>query len=150
VTHHRLLPNAEVLRLMEDADFFIFPTFQDTFGFAPVEALASATPVLATNTCAQPEIVDDGVNGWLLPFENDDHVGKWKWLYRTKEPGYVDAYDTAIERIAETMYERLHASVEGHASEYEALSASAIRKIEKRFNIDTARENLEALYETLR
>jgi glycosyltransferase involved in cell wall biosynthesis len=150
VTHHRLLPNAEVLRLMDEADFFIFPTFQDTFGFAPVEALAHATPVLATNTCAQPEIVDDGVNGWLLPFENEEHVGKWKWLYRTKEPGYVEAYEAAIERIAEVMYERLQTSFEGPSSEYEALSAGAIRKMEARFNMDAARERLEAMYERLR
>ncbi|HEX8620123.1 MAG TPA: glycosyltransferase family 4 protein [Thermoanaerobaculia bacterium] len=150
VTHHRLLPNAEVLRLMDEADFFIFPTFQDTFGFAPVEALAHATPVLATNTCAQPEIVEDGVNGYLLPFENDEQVGKWKWLYRTKEPGYVEAYEQAIERIAETMYTRLHASVEAQPSDYEALSAGAIRQMQTRFNIDKARERLEALYELLR
>lgn len=150
VTHHRLLPNAEVLRLMEEADFFVFPTFQDTFGFAPLEALAHATPVLATNTCAQPEIVDDGVNGYLLPFENEEHAGKWKWLYRTKDAGYVEAYENAIERIAGAIFETLHASFDAPASRYEALSAGAIRKVETRFNVDAARERLEQLYELLR
>lgn len=150
VTRLGAVPNAEVLRLMDEADFFVFPTFQDTFGFAPVEALAHGTPVLATNTCAQPEIVDDGVNGYLLPFENDEHVGKWKWLYRTKEAGYLDAYEAATERIAGAMFERLQASFEAHPSHYEALSAGAIRQVETRFNADVARNRLEALYELLR
>jgi glycosyltransferase involved in cell wall biosynthesis len=150
VTHHRLLPNAEVLRLMEAADFFVFPTFQDTFGFAPVEALAHATPVLATNTCAQPEIVEHGVNGWLLPFENEEQVGKWKWLYRTKEPGYVEAYETAIERIADALVEHLHGAFDGHPSEYEAMSAAAIGQVQTRFDAVAARDRLEQLYELLR
>lgn len=150
VTHHHLLPNAEVLRLMDASDFFIFPTFQDTFGFAPVEALAHATPVLATNTCAQPEIVEDGVCGYLLPFENEEHVGKWKWLYRQKEPGYVEAYEQQIERIADAIYDRLHAIYDAHPSDYEALSAGAIQQMRTRFDLDSARERLESLYELLR
>ncbi len=150
VTRHDALPNSEVLRLMDEADFFVFPTFQDTFGFSPIEALAHATPVLTTNTCAQPEIVEDGVNGYLLPFENEEHVGKWKWLYRTRKPGYVEAYEAAIERLAEAIFERLQASYEAHPSDYEALSAGAIRQVGTRFNVDAARVRLEALYELLR
>lgn len=147
ITHHARLPNPEVLRLMEASDFFVFATFQDTFGFAPVEALACGTPVLATATCAQPEIVDDGVNGWLLPFDNEEHVGKWRWLYRTREPGYVDAYEAAIERISGAIVERM---LSFDPARYEEMSAAALEKIRTRFDAGRARERLEELYELCR
>lgn len=149
VVHHNGLPNAEAMRLVEEADFFVFPTLHDTFGYAPVEALSCATPVLASNTAAQPEIVDDSVNGWLLPFENDEQVGKWRWIYRNAEPGYLDAYEHAIATMSEVIAERLQAAWESRGG-YEAMSAAAIAKVRTSFDRDAARERLEQLYELCR
>ena len=56
---------------MRDADFLILPTLHDTFGFVAIEALAQGTPVIATATCALPEIIQHDVCGYLLPFDND-------------------------------------------------------------------------------
>jgi glycosyltransferase involved in cell wall biosynthesis len=149
VIHHAGLPNADVLRLMEAADYFVFPTIHDTFGFAPLEALACATPVLATNTCAQPEIVSDGRCGYLLPFENDEETGRWTWNHRNDEPGYLEAYDETIARLGEAIAERLMACWEARPG-YEALSAGAIEQVQTRFSREDARNRLEVLYELCR
>jgi glycosyltransferase involved in cell wall biosynthesis len=149
VVHYPGLPNADVLRLMEEADYFIFPTFHDTFGFAPLEALSCATPVLATDTCAQPEIVADGRCGYLLPFENDKKVGKWKWIYRNREPDYLGAYDAAVECLGEAIAERMTACW-GSRGDYEAMSAAAIEQVRSRFDQEKARRRLEQLYELCR
>jgi glycosyltransferase involved in cell wall biosynthesis len=140
------LSNREILELMERADYLIAPTLHDTFGFASIEALSVATPVIATSTCAQPEIVEHGRSGYLLPFDNDADVGKWRWLYRTREPGYLEAFDGTIERLAETLTERLAECWE-RRSEYEALSAGALARAQTRFDRGTARQRLEAIYE---
>ena len=79
----RSLPLDAVLRLMDRADYLVFPTFHDTFGFVSLEAFAGGTPVITTNACVLPELVTPGVSGHLLPFENDGVVGKWAWLYGT-------------------------------------------------------------------
>lgn len=85
VTHHARLPNEAVLRLMDEADFFVLPTLHDTFGFVTIEALAGGTPVIGTDTCALPEIVEDKSCGYLLPLENEPQVGKWSWpVVRTR------------------------------------------------------------------
>ncbi|MBI3326122.1 MAG: hypothetical protein HYZ81_05395, partial [Nitrospinae bacterium] len=84
-----------------------------------------------------------------LPFTND-LVGKWVWLYRQREPGYVEAYDQAIERLAQGMTERLTASWPPNPARYEAMSAAAIERARSRFGIEAARERLEQLYETCR
>jgi glycosyltransferase involved in cell wall biosynthesis len=67
----KCLANDETLRVMTDCDYFVFPTFHDTFGFVTIEALAGGTPVIAHGTCAQPELIEHGVSGSVLPFPND-------------------------------------------------------------------------------
>ncbi len=149
VVHHPDLGNAAVNALMEEADYLVFPTFHDTFGFVAIEALAAGTPVIATDTCVLPEVVEPGVSGHLLPFDNDAEVGKWTWLYRQADPGYLDAYEDTTARLADALTERLATAWEDRAS-YEALSAGALDRARTRFHPDAARTRLETLYERFR
>ena len=149
IVHHRSMPNSDVLQLMKSADYLAFPTLHDTFGFVSIEALACATPVITTATCAQPEIVEDGANGYLLPFENDEVVGKWIWIYRNSEPEYTEAYMSTIDRLGVALAERLAMCWE-ERGEYEARSAAALERIRDRFNPESARIKLEELYEKCR
>ena len=146
VTHHRSLPLDRVYALMDAADYLVFPTFHDTFGFVAIEALAGGTPVIATETCALPEVVIPDETGWLLPFENDADVGKWRWMYRNDGPGYVAAYVETTERLSQALADRLTAAWEGRG-DYERLSAGALRAARTRFNPELARARLEAIYD---
>jgi glycosyltransferase involved in cell wall biosynthesis len=139
------LPPDEVARLMREADFLLLPTFHDTFGYVTLEAMASGTPVIATNTCALPEVIDDGVDGWLLPFENDQTVGRWTWLYRNADPGYLEAFDSTVERLGAAIANRVMRAMEP-GFDYAAMSAAALAKIDSRFDITRARDRLEAIY----
>jgi glycosyltransferase involved in cell wall biosynthesis len=138
-------PPEEVARLMRAADVLVMPTFHDTFGYVALEALASGTLVIATATCAMPEIVRDGVNGWLLPFENDDRIGRWIHLYRTAEPGDADAYASTVERLADDIVDRVIRLAAGEV-DYAAMSASALTTISDRFSVEVARQRLETAY----
>lgn len=149
IIHHRSLPSAQVYALMDAVDYLVFPTFHDTFGFVSLEAFASATPVIATDTCVLPEVVQPGRNGYLLPFENDPVVGKWAWLYRQADPGYLAAYDTATGALAGALVDRL-ASAWENRRDYEALSAGAVASAHGRFHPAGARQRLEAIYERFR
>ena len=149
VTHHPGLPSERVFDLMDRADYLVFPTFHDTFGFVTIEALAAGTPVIATETCVMPEIVEDGRNGFLLPFENDAEIGKWTWLYRHGDPAYLDAYEAATRRLAAGLVARLCEAWENRR-DYEVLSAGAVAMAHGRFHPAHARLRLERLYEKLR
>ncbi len=49
-------------------DLFIFPSrWSEAFGLTLVEAMSAGKPVIATQVGAVPEIVQHGVNGWLVP-----------------------------------------------------------------------------------
>ncbi len=124
ISLYRTLPNDEVRRLMTKVDFLVLPTFHDTFGYVSLEAMAAGTPVIATATCAQPEIVEPGRSGFLLDFDNDSEVGKWSWIYGQKRRGYIEAYWSTVDSLASALTERLGQCWETR-SEYEALSAPA-------------------------
>lgn len=44
--------------------------YEEAFGLVMIEAMASGTPVIAYNTAAAPEIVVDGVTGYLVETDN--------------------------------------------------------------------------------
>jgi len=149
IVHLRNAPNTEVYRLMEDADFFIFPTLHDIFGYVTLEALACATPVIATATNSMPEVIEEGRSGFLLPLELDGQLGRWAWTYRTRESGFVQAYEAANASIADSLTERLSQCWEARA-DYPSLSAGALERARTRFSSEVARERVEQLYERCR
>jgi glycosyltransferase involved in cell wall biosynthesis len=134
---------------MERADFFIFPTLHDTFGYVVLEAMAAGTPVIATATNALPEVVQDGESGFLLSLELDGEVGRWAWTYRSSESGYVAAYEAAIVSLGEQLADRL-LNVWNDPDSYPALSAGALNTARERFGVQRTRDRLEQLYEIAR
>jgi glycosyltransferase involved in cell wall biosynthesis len=52
---------------LADADVLVHPTYIDSFGLVVLEALAHGLAVVATDVYAIGEMVQDGVNGHLLP-----------------------------------------------------------------------------------
>jgi glycosyltransferase involved in cell wall biosynthesis len=66
VHHFPALSNARVLELMRDARAFLFPiAWEEPFGLVVAEAMAAGTPVVATPRGSIPELVEEGVTGWI-------------------------------------------------------------------------------------
>ncbi|MGL1933616.1 MAG: glycosyltransferase [Fibrobacterales bacterium] len=82
------------------ADFFLFPSGTDTFGNVVVEALASGTPAIVSDSGGPKDIIESGEYGRVIPFK--DHIC------------WIDALEECHE-IRQTMPERFaemqHAAV---------------------------------------
>jgi glycogen(starch) synthase len=63
ITWHGQVPRDAVARAYREADVFLFPVvWEEPFGMAPLEAMASGTAVVATGTGGSAEFLIDGVN----------------------------------------------------------------------------------------
>ncbi len=57
----------EVIRYMRAADIFVLPSLIESFGIVLVEAMSCGLPIVASNIMGIPAVVEDGVNGFLVP-----------------------------------------------------------------------------------
>ncbi|CAK0777483.1 conserved hypothetical protein [Gammaproteobacteria bacterium] len=82
----RILPRCkddfEMVTLYQNCDALLFPSRLEGFGLAVLEAQACGLPVITTDGSALPEVIEDGVTGFLCP--QDD----------------VIAFSEAVQRLA--------------------------------------------------
>ncbi len=56
--------------MFENADIFAFPTYFECFGLVNLEAMQSYLPIVSTLEGGIPDIVEDGISGFLVPQKN--------------------------------------------------------------------------------
>jgi len=56
----------EVRAKLSQADIFLLPSQLESFGLAALEAMACEVPVIATNVGGVPEVIEHGVDGYLV------------------------------------------------------------------------------------
>jgi starch synthase len=65
----RMLPKADVVQLLSHATVFVCPSIYEPLGIVNLEAMACEAAVVATATGGIVEVVDDGVTGLLVPYD---------------------------------------------------------------------------------
>lgn len=67
ITDH--LPRHELAAILSSATTFVCPSIYEPLGIVNLEAMACGIPVVGTATGGIPEVIDNGVTGWLVPIE---------------------------------------------------------------------------------
>jgi glycosyltransferase involved in cell wall biosynthesis len=65
----------ELQNYYQHAEAFIFPSIYEGFGFPPLEAMATGTPVIASNAASIPEVCGDAAL-YFNPYDINDMANK--------------------------------------------------------------------------
>lgn len=64
-------PHAETLKWIKAADAFVLNSRYEGLSHTLLEVMFLGTPIVCSNVCGNPELVEDGVNGLLTNFNDD-------------------------------------------------------------------------------
>lgn len=80
------------------ADGYLFPTIEDGFAVVLAQARAACLPILASENCAAPDLVQDGSNGWSLPIRQPERF--------IEKILHLDVDREAMSRMVENMWQQ--------------------------------------------
>ncbi|MGH7463901.1 MAG: N-acetyl-alpha-D-glucosaminyl L-malate synthase BshA [Longimicrobiales bacterium] len=108
-----------VAELLSCTDLFLLPSETEAFGLVALEAMACGVPVIATCTGGLPEVVDDGVSGYLTPV-GDVAAMAIAGLRLLSDPSMWQRFSAAARRGAERF------SADRVVSQYESFYAEVL------------------------
>ena len=100
---------AGVREEMARADVLVFPTLPDGFGLVQLEAMAAGLPVIATPACG--EVVQDGVNGRLVPLRDASAIVTALQELRNDSSLYEKFSQAACKRVRDFSPDRHFAAL---------------------------------------
>ncbi|MEN6293488.1 MAG: glycosyltransferase, partial [Methanobacterium sp.] len=106
----------EMHNYYQAADIFTLPSYTEGLPISILEAMSCGTPVIATNVGGIPEIIDDNINGFIIPPKNKKIL---------KDKLNILIKDAKLR---------------------EYFAKNSIIKIKREFNIDQKIDKLTALY----
>lgn len=109
----------ELIPFFQTSKLFLFPTTEEHFGLVLIEAMSCGTPVVAYGVGSIPEIVKDGVTGFIVNSSDKEIQGDWI------------IKKTGIEGLKEAV-EKIYAMSE---KEYLAMRKACRDHVEKNFRI---------------
>ena len=68
--------HGSVEELLACTDLFLLPSQSESFGLAALEAMACGAPVVASNAGGLPDVIEDGVSGFLFPVGEIDAMAE--------------------------------------------------------------------------
>jgi len=66
----------EIAAVYAEHDVFVFPSLVEGMPLTLLEAMATGMPVVTTNTCGMADVVEDGVNGLLVPAADAEKLAR--------------------------------------------------------------------------
>jgi glycosyltransferase involved in cell wall biosynthesis len=108
------LDQAGLARELAAADCLVLPSRNDSYAMVVAEALACGTPVLVSDHVGARDLVQDGINGWIVPAGDADGLTE-RMIWCARHPSAVRAMRGACRESVET------ATWDGYAERFVAL-----------------------------
>jgi alpha-maltose-1-phosphate synthase len=93
-------PFEDLPDLLRQCDVLVFPSYCEGFALVLLEALATGMPIIATEATAGPDLIDQGIEGLLIPSGNLEALLE-SIKYFIEHPERLDEMSIAARRKAE-------------------------------------------------
>ncbi len=87
-----------ICKLYRQVDIFVLPSLHEQHGLAIMEAMASGLPVVASNVGGIPTLINDGINGFLVP-PRDPYAIADRIYYLTVNPAIIKDFGDQGRKI---------------------------------------------------
>jgi glycosyltransferase involved in cell wall biosynthesis len=135
VEHHERLSASDVLGLLCRADFFLFPTLADTFGYSALEAMACGAVVITTNVRAMAEVVDGSI-GFSIRLPLDEN----REIHRRAD------FPSIKESIVDLLEESLCQAISMPVAERLAMASRATARLRERHSPSDHASSMQSIY----
>lgn len=120
------LSREELVNQFHDSDIFCLPSLIEGFGHVILQAMSCSLPVLSTpNTCA-PDVVREGVDGFIVPVKDPDAIAQrisWGMDHRSQ---LEEMGQSAAEHARTFTWPRFRAGIQtAYRSMIESIDASS-------------------------
>ena len=85
---------------MRQCDVLVFPSYCDGFALVLLEALASGMPIISTEATAAPDLIEEGVEGFLIQSGDLDAL-RQAMKFCADNPDKIKVMGEAARRCAE-------------------------------------------------
>ena len=96
-----------VAPFMNNIDVFVLPSLNEGMGRVIIEAMSSGCPVIATKTGGIPELINEGVDGLLVPIKDSEALAKAMLLLR-KDPSKIWSMKQAVKNKSQNIFSLNH------------------------------------------
>ncbi|MCR6689835.1 glycogen synthase [Cellulomonas sp.] len=129
----QMLPRPDLVAVLAHGTVFVCPSVYEPLGIVNLEAMAVGLPVVGTATGGIPEVVDDGVTGWLVPI---DQVQDGTGTPRDPERFVADLAETLTQAV-------------GDPARAAAWGVAARRRVEEHFSWTAVAEQTLDVYRSV-
>jgi glycosyltransferase involved in cell wall biosynthesis len=75
-THYENIPVAELAKVLRESTAFVFPSNEEGFAKAIIEAMGAGLPIIATHQSGATTLVNDGVEGLIVRNRDVDNIAE--------------------------------------------------------------------------
>ncbi|MBA3962729.1 MAG: glycosyltransferase family 4 protein [Chthoniobacterales bacterium] len=99
------LPHGELLAEMSRHDVLVLPSLHEGFGLVMSEAMSQGLVVITTPNTAGPDLLTDGVNGFLVPIRSAEAIEEKLALLTRERDRLIAMQQAARDRTAAATWE---------------------------------------------
>jgi 1,2-diacylglycerol 3-alpha-glucosyltransferase len=127
------VPEADLPALLNSADIFAMPSQAELLSIATLEAMACSRPVLAARAGALPELVTEGVNGYLFRAGDVTDAARYMALLADHPETWQSMGAASLQKV---QWHSLDNTIQRYEMIYEVLAAeSALPHLQDRLGL---------------